>query len=89
MRLHQHGCRKVVALMGSTMSPAQEELIRKHTDRHSQAIVILDEDEAGRARREDIAVRLSKFCFVKVHTFDEENQQPEDMTAGEVADLFA
>jgi DNA primase len=46
MKLHQHGCRKVVALMGSTMSAAQEELIARHTDR-SQVIVMLDEDEAG------------------------------------------
>src|SRR5205823_9265116 len=31
MKLHQYGCRKTVALMGSTMSAAQEEMIRKHT----------------------------------------------------------
>src|SRR5205814_3327866 len=55
MKLHQHGCRKVVALMGSTLSTAQEELIRTHTYRNSQVIVMLDEDEAGRAGREDIA----------------------------------
>ena len=89
MKLHQFGCRKVVALMGSTMSTAQEELIRKHTDRHTQVIVMLDEDEAGRAGREDIAVRLSKFVFVKVHTFAEEGQQPENMTAEEVANICA
>jgi DNA primase len=29
MKLHQYGCKKVVALMGSTMSAAQEELIRQ------------------------------------------------------------
>jgi len=51
MKLHQYGCRKVVALMGSTMSAAQEELIRKHTDSRSQVIVMLDEDEAGQAGR--------------------------------------
>lgn len=88
MKLHQHGCRKVVALMGSTMSGAQEELIRRHTDSNSQVIVILDEDEAGRAGREDIAVRLAKFVFVKVHTFDEEEQQPENMSAEEVKQLL-
>ena len=88
MKLHQHGCRKVVALMGSTMSAAQEELIRKHTDRKSQVIVMLDEDEAGRAGREDIAVRLAKFVFVKVHTFNQEGRQPENLSAEEVAALF-
>ena len=88
MKLQQHGCRKVVALMGSTMSAAQEELIRRHTDSHSQVVVMLDEDEAGRAGREDIATRLSKFCFVKVHAFEKDGQQPEDLSAEEVKQLF-
>lgn len=87
MKLHQLGCRKVVALMGSTMSTAQEELIRKHTDRTSQVIIMLDEDEAGRAGREDIVVRLAKFAFVKIHTFDQDRQQPDDLTAEEVQQL--
>jgi len=88
MKLHQFGCRKVVALMGSTMSAAQEELIRRHTDRTSQVIVMLDEDEAGRMGCEDIAVRLAKFVFVTVHAFDKEGQQPENMTAEEVKQLL-
>jgi DNA primase len=87
MKLHQHGCRRVVALMGSTMSAAQEELIRKHTDSKSQVIVMLDEDEAGRAGRDDIAVRLAKFTFVKVHTFDKPDSQPDNLTAEEVSAL--
>jgi DNA primase len=88
MKLHQFGCRKVVALMGSTMSAAQEELVRKHTDRHSQVIVMLDEDEAGKAGREDIAVRLAKFVFVKVHVFEKDGQQPEDMSADEINQII-
>jgi DNA primase len=88
MRLHQNGCRKVVALMGSTMSAAQEELIRRYTSPQSHVIVMLDEDEAGRAGREDIAVRLAKFVFVKVHAFDEDGRQPENLSADEVAALF-
>src|ERR1039458_7173033 len=88
MKLHQLGCRRVVALMGSTMSAAQEELIRKHTDSRSQVIVMLDEDEAGRAGREDIAVRLAKFVFVKIHTFEKPDTQPDNLTAEEVSALF-
>ena len=87
MKLHQHGCRKVVALMGSSMSIAQEELIRRHTDSQSQIIVMLDEDDAGRAGRDDIAVRLSKFAFVKVHGFDNEGDQPESLTPEQMAEL--
>jgi DNA primase len=88
MKLHQHGCRKVVALMGSTLSAAQEELIRKHTNSESLVIVMLDEDEAGQAGRDDITVRLSKFCFVKVHVFDEPGTQPEHLSAEDVPTIL-
>jgi DNA primase len=88
MKLHQFGLKKVVALMGSSMSPTQEELIRTHTDRKSQVILMLDEDEAGRAGREEIVVRLAKFVFAKVHAFDQEDQQPEHLSAEEVVALF-
>ena len=83
MALHQHGCRKVVALMGSTMSNSQEELIRTHTNGKSQIIVMLDEDEAGQAGRDDIAARLAKFCFVKVHAFEKPGIQPDQLSLEE------
>jgi DNA primase len=88
MKLHQHGCRRVVALMGSTMSAAQEESIRKHTNGASQIIVMLDGDEAGSAGREDIACRLSKFCYVKIHKFDNPGTQPETLSADEVNQIL-
>jgi DNA primase len=88
MKLHQHGCRKVVALMGSTMSAAQEELIRKHTNPQSHVIVMLDEDDAGRAGRDDIAVRLVKFCFVRVKQFGIANTQPENLSVEEVRQIL-
>ena len=88
MKLHQHGCYKVVALMGSTLSSAQEELIRQHTNSQSHVIVILDENEAGKAGREDIACRLSKFCFVRVYQFSQPDMEPEHLTAEEVQQLM-
>lgn len=84
MKLHQLGHRKVVALMGSTLSATQEELIKHHTCKHSQIIVALDENEAGEAGRDDIACRLSKVCFVRVHTFDKPDMEPEHLTSNEV-----
>jgi DNA primase len=84
MKLHQHGCRKVVALMGITMSGAQEELIRRHTNGHSHVIVMLDENEAGRAGRENVTCRLAEHCFVKVHVFDRPDAEPEHLSAEEV-----
>jgi DNA primase len=88
MKLHQHGCRKVVALMGSTLSAAQEELIKKHTNSQSHVIVMLDENEAGQAGREDIACRLSKFCFVRVHQFDQPDLEPEHLSLEQVRQLL-
>lgn len=84
MKLHQHGWRKVVALMGSSMSPTQEALIKQYTGRNSQVIIMFDEDEAGRVGREEIAVRLAKFVFVKIHAFEQEDQQPDNMSAEEI-----
>ena len=85
IKLHQHGWRRVVALMGSTMSAAQEELIRRHTIQNCKVVLMLDEDEAGRFGREDIAVRLANFVFVRIHTFDREGDQPENLTPEQMA----
>lgn len=85
IKLWQHGLKRVVALMGNALSPAQEELIRKHTTSRSQVLLMLDEDDAGRSAREEIVKRLAKFAFVKIHVFDEEGKQPENLSADEVA----
>ena len=84
MKIHQGGYRNVVALMGSTMSPTQEELIR----RYSHVILMLDEDEAGRAARAEIAARLAQFAYVKIHVFEKEGQQPDKLSAEEMAQLI-
>jgi DNA primase len=84
MKLHQHGWKKVVALMGSTLSAAQEELIRQHITSQSQIIIMLDENEAGQAGRDDIACRLSKFCFVRIYQFETPGMEPEHLSAEEV-----
>ena len=66
----------------------EEELIRQHTNRHSHIIVMLDENEAGQSGREDIACRLSKFCFVRVHQFSQPDMEPEHLTTEEVQQLM-
>jgi DNA primase len=79
--LYQHGIRRVVALMGSTLSPVQAALIQKSVTPDSRIVVMLDEDEAGRAGREKIVSRLALHCFVKIHQFAHEDQQPDGLTA--------
>jgi DNA primase len=49
-----------VALMGSTMSDAQEEIIREH---FAHVVVMLDGDEAGKGASEGIAERLCRIIF--------------------------
>ncbi len=49
-----------VALMGSTMSNAQEELIREH---FAHVVVMLDGDDAGRGASEEIADRIRRVIF--------------------------
>ena len=87
MKIHDHGYRKVVAIMGATLSGTQEELIRQHTTSASHVIVMLDENEAGKAGREDIAGRLAKFCYVRVHSFPKPDMEPEHLTDVELADI--
>jgi DNA primase len=88
IKLHQNRCRKVVALMGSTLSVAQEKLIGQHTTVKSRIIVMLDEDDAGKAGRDDIACCLSKFCFVRVHVFNQPGMQPEHLSAEELKEFL-
>jgi hypothetical protein len=74
--------------MGSTMSAAQEELIRKHTCSRSLVIIALDEDQAGHIGRDDIASRLAKFCFVRIQQFEKPGTQPENLSSEQVNTLF-
>jgi len=52
MKLWQHGLKRIVGLMGGTLSPAQAELIVEHTNGESRIVLMLDEDDAGRGGRE-------------------------------------
>jgi DNA primase len=84
MKLYQHGCKKVVALMGSTMSVAQEQLLRQHFPTTRHVIIALDEDEAGREGRKEIAPRLAQWSYVKAFVFEKEDMQPEHLSAEQV-----
>jgi DNA primase len=88
IKLHQNGWRKVVALMGSTISDAQVDLIRRNTNAISHVVVIFDEDEAGREGRRNVAARLSEFSFVKTHVFGKKDMQPEHLSTEEVRNIL-
>lgn len=88
IKLYQLGVRKVVAIMGSVLSPAQEELIIRHTNAHSSLLIMLDEDDAGRFGREQMLLRLCPRLYVRVFQFDAAGQQPEDLTTEDLAELL-
>lgn len=79
--LWQHGIRRVVALMGSSLSAPQEALIATAVNPQSRIVLMLDEDEAGQAAREQIAARLAKHCFVRTVVFDHPGTQPDHLSA--------
>jgi len=84
MKLWQIGIRKCVALMGSSLSATQAGLLTARLTPGSHVIVMFDEDDAGRAGREDVLRRLALRAYVRTVAFAVEGRQPEDLTADEV-----
>ena len=88
MKLAQHGYNRTVALMGSTLSPAQEELLRHHTTPETRIVLMLDEDEAGRAARAEIVQRLALGRFVKIISLPKDDCQPEQLLSEQISELI-
>lgn len=88
IHLHQLGCRRVVALMGSSLSLEQEQLIRQHIPANSRILVMLDENPAGQTGRKDVAGRLAEHCPVKIHVFGKLDMEPEHLTVDEVLKII-
>ena len=75
-----------VALMGSTMSKAQEELLAEH---FGHVIVMLDGDEAGRSAAEAIADRLRRVAYqVDVESLSD-GVQPDMLPTEEITRILA
>ena len=74
-----------VALMGSTMSEAQEQIFQEH---FAHVVVMLDGDEAGREASEEIADRLRRVVYqVDIVSLDD-GQQPDQFSADELHQLL-
>jgi DNA primase len=69
-----------VALMGSSLSEAQEELI---TGDFERVILMLDGDEAGRSGADTIAARLYRKMFVRIVEVGE-GRQPDQLSSDEI-----
>jgi DNA primase len=84
MRISQSGFLSVVALMGSTLSDVQEEII---ASTFAKAVLLLDGDNAGREATADIALRLARRTFVKVIELPE-GVQPDQLSTEEIRTLL-
>lgn len=83
MKVWQFGNQNVIALMGSTISVEQSELLKPF----EKIILLLDGDQAGREGSVAIANTLHHSHFVKVLSLPA-GMQPDQMSSHEVADLF-
>lgn len=89
MKLWQAGVKRVVAIMGSTLSDTQEALIAKAAGPNGRVVLMFDEDDAGRAGREDTMKRLAATTFVKVLALSQEGQQAEQLSSEELQRLLS
>jgi DNA primase len=86
MRVWQAGYQRVVSLMGSMLSAAQEERIVEMVWPGGRVLLLFDEDGAGRKGRAEAAERLSKRVTVSVIRL-EEGQQPDSIDPQELLRL--
>jgi DNA primase len=75
-----------VALMGATMSNAQEELIREH---FAHVVVMLDGDDAGRGASEGITDRLRRAVFQVDVVPLGDGIQPDQLSTDELHQLLS
>jgi DNA primase len=85
MRVWQAGYPNVVALMGSALSEAQEELLVNTVGLGGKIALMFDEDEAGWKGREDALSRLSSRVYVTVIGLGEAGTQPDVLSAEALA----
>jgi len=84
MKLHQAGYEKVVALMGSSLSERQEEMLCRLCETPDERIILFfDGDEAGRKGQADAKARLSRRLYVHAIELGE-GQQPEHVPLEEL-----
>jgi DNA primase len=88
LKLYEYGARRVVALMGATLSNTQEKLIRQSISLTDKILIIFNEDDEGQNARNEIRARLSKLCSVQIHSLPESGNQPKDMQYEQVRDVL-
>lgn len=88
LKLWQSGIHHVVALMGSSLSAAQEKLIVETLGPTGKAILMFDEDPAGQVCRDQVLARLATQVYVKTIQLGEEGRQPDGLSIEEIHALL-
>jgi DNA primase len=83
LKIHQAGYSRVVALMGSSLSDAQERMLAGF----SHVVLIFDGDEAGREATRQIAARLARRTFVKVMNLPD-GVQPDKLSSEDIRSIL-
>lgn len=86
--LVQGGVHNSVALMGSSLSEAQEELLRSRLPEGAVIELLFDRDDAGQRVTEECFERLGDNFDVQGITLPEDINQPDQLQPDEVAELF-
>jgi DNA primase len=84
LKTHQAGHHCVVALMGSTLSSPQADLLKHNFE---EVILMLDGDSTGRAATSAIAARLRRTLPVRV-AYVPSDRQPDQLPAEEIRRLI-
>ena len=84
MKLHQQEFERVVAIMGSSLSKTQEEMLFRFITTETQIILFFDNDEAGRKGQADALARLGKRHYVRSIDLGDRNVQPEELSSEEL-----
>jgi len=88
MKVWQAGIPRVVALMGSALSSAQEEQIAECVGSRGQIALMLDEDEAGISAREEALRRFASRSFVRVVELKDFGRQPDELSDAQLQELL-
>ena len=89
MKIHQAGYPRVVALLGSSLSETQEELVLEMLGGEGRILLSLDTDEAGQSAQQQILPRLSCHGFVRTIIYPEGHTAPDTMEVEALVELFA
>jgi DNA primase len=88
MKLWQAGVKRVVALMGSSLSLPQEEQILDLVGANGQIALLLDEDDAGISGRADALRRFASKAFVRVIELKDVARQPDELSDEQIRELL-